>query len=121
MLKTQKWCIDLYVKQLVTFQAEALDSCQKMLMMSPTFVRNREPFGARNFARALSRVTRVPHFVAIATSPTSQCSFWHFLRSLQEINSVEKFTCSSLIEDINIPLHPQTALYFSITSLPTSF
>lgn len=27
MLRTQKWCIDLCVKQLFTFQAKALDSC----------------------------------------------------------------------------------------------
>lgn len=58
MLKTQKWCIDLCVKKLVRFQAEILDSSQKMWGMSPTSVRNREPFEAPNFARALSRVSR---------------------------------------------------------------
>ena len=58
MLRTQKWCIDLCIKQLVTFQAESLDSCQKRWMMSPTSVRNKEPYGAPNFARALNRVPR---------------------------------------------------------------
>ena len=69
MLKTQKWCIDLYVKKLVTFQAEALDSCQKMWTMSPTSFWNREPFGAPNFARALSRV---PRYVACIQT----CRVW---------------------------------------------
>jgi len=27
MLRTQKWCLDLWVRQLVTFQDEALDYC----------------------------------------------------------------------------------------------
>ena len=58
MLRTQKWCIDLCVKKLVTFQAEALDSCQKRWTMSPTYVQNREPFGAPSFAQALSQVSR---------------------------------------------------------------
>jgi hypothetical protein len=58
MLRTQNWCLDLCVKQLVTFQDEALDCCQKRWMMSPTAVRNREPFGAPNFARVLPRVPR---------------------------------------------------------------
>jgi len=40
------------------FQVEALDSYQKRWMMPPTSVRNREPFGAPNFARPLSRVPR---------------------------------------------------------------
>lgn len=61
MLKTQKWCLDLCVIQLVTFQDEALDCCQKRWMMSPTAVRNKEPFGAPNFARVL---LKVPRYVA---------------------------------------------------------
>lgn len=50
MVRTQRWCLDLYVKQLTTFQKEALDYCQRRWMMSPTAVRNREPFGTPNFA-----------------------------------------------------------------------
>ena len=58
MLRTLKWCIDHCVTKKVMFQDEALDSFQKRLMMSPTSVQNREPFGAPNFSQALSRVPR---------------------------------------------------------------
>lgn len=58
MLKTQKWCIDLYVKQLVMFHSKALDSYYNRWMMSPTSVWNKEPFGAPNFTQELSMVPR---------------------------------------------------------------
>lgn len=58
MLRTQKWCLDLCVKKLTTFQDEALDIFQKRWMMSPTAFWNKEPFGAPNFARVLPKVPR---------------------------------------------------------------
>jgi len=69
MLRTQRWCINLCVKQTVTFQDEALESCQKWWMMSPTSFRNRELFRALNFAQALSRV---PRYVACVQT----CGVW---------------------------------------------
>jgi len=65
ILRKQKWCIDLCVKEIVMFQGEALDSYQKRWMMSPIAVQNREPFGVPNFARVLSHVLR--HVACIQT------------------------------------------------------
>ena len=45
----------------MTFRKEALDSCQKRWMLSSSAVREREPFGAPKFARALERM---PCYVA---------------------------------------------------------
>ena len=61
MLATQRWFTNLCVRQIVTFQDEALDSCQRRWMMSSSAIRSQEPFGAPNFAWALERV---PCFVA---------------------------------------------------------
>ena len=52
MLATQKWCADLCVIQVVAFQDEALDNCQRRWMLSSSAIKNHEPFGAPNFARA---------------------------------------------------------------------
>ena len=58
MLRTQRWCLDLWINQLTVSQKEALDCFQRRWMMLPTAVRNREPFGVPNFAWALPRIPR---------------------------------------------------------------
>lgn len=75
MLRTENWCLDLCVKQLVTFQDEALNCYQKRWMMSPITFRNMEPFWAPNFVRVLSRV---PRYVACVRTCGVQWMGIHF-------------------------------------------